>query len=367
MVDFYFALRQQARVKESCPAIGIAITTFRSAEVISACLDSIFASCGATLRVVVVDNASDDDTRDVIRAWAAAKKPAIRFAEAAVGAINRAAADLTLLTSPVNGGFARACNQGMEVLLEDPAMELIWLLNPDCEVMPDTAAQFIAAGRDGGFSLMGGRTIYHGRSDLVQTDGGRVSLRTGVVRSVNQGRATFEVAMPDAGRVDFITGACLVASRAFILQAGLMPEDYFLYYEEVDWAMRRGTLPLRQVPTAIVRHHGGTAIGSGSIGRRASAFSNYFNFRNRMRFIRRYAPNNFGIALAYALAKAAQLVFQGGFSEAHALVAGLLELPPPASVRDRVAQEARGLAFAPFQSYSKSSRSAENGEKILGH
>lgn len=125
-----------------------------------------------------------------------------------------------------------------------------------------------------------------------------------------------------------------------------MTEDYFLYYEEVDWAFRRGDLPLRLVSDVVVYHYGGTTIGSGSTSRRASAFANYFNYRNRIRFLWRFRPVSVPVGLAYALAKAIQLALIGAHDEARAVFAGAFALAPPAAIRDRIAPgPARALAF----------------------
>lgn len=327
--------------------MGVSITAFRSEPYIAGCLTSLFASEGARLRVVVIDNASEDGTLAAVRRWAEDNSARVTFAESEVGGMERASADLTLLRSPVNTGFAAATNRGLEVLLADPALNLFWVLNPDCQALPDTAARFITAAREGPFSLMGGRTVYIARPDLVQTDGGRVSLTTGVVTSINNTVPVARARMPAAGEIDFITGACCVASRQFIEQAGLMPEDYFVYYEEVEWAFRRGALPLRQVPEAVVLHHGGTTIGTGSFNRRPSAFANYFNYRNRMRFMRRFAPLRLPAAFAYALAKGVQLALIGARGEAHAVFAGVLGLAPPGTVRAHIGPAAQAVAFGP--------------------
>jgi len=324
--------------------MGVAVVAFQSADFIGGCLDSLFASVGARLRVVLVDNASTDDTVGAIRRWAQAHGN-LSFAEATVGELTCATADLTLLRSPVNGGFAYATNRALEALHADAALGLFWLVNPDCEVLPDTAAQFLAAAGDGEFGLMGGRVVYLSRPDLVQTDGGRVSRATGVVTSVNLSRTVAEAQMPAASEIDYITGASCVASRRFLDTVGLMREDYFIYYEEVDWALRRGTLALRQVPGAVVLHHGGTTTGAGSFDRRPNPFSNYFNYRNRIRFMRRFAPLAVPMAIAYGLAKAVQLALMGAFAESWSVIAGLLSLPPPTAVRDRLDPAARAHAF----------------------
>jgi len=132
----------------------------------------------------------------------------------------------------------------------------------------------------------------------------------------------------------------MVASRLFIEQAGLMVEDYFLYYEEVDWSFRRGDLPLRLVPDAVVYHHGGTVIGSGSLSRRATPFANYFNYRNRARFARRHMPLTLPLLLAKAVLKAGQLLMMGAGDEARAVLSGSFDLAPPSDVAGRIGDPA---------------------------
>ncbi|MXO75654.1 glycosyltransferase [Altererythrobacter aerius] len=334
-------------LEERAPDIGVAIVGYQSEAIIAACLDSVFKSQGVRVRVVIVDNASDDGTITAVRAWAAAAGGRITFAEGPVGAITRAAADLTLLSAPVNHGFAWATNRALEVLAAEPGLGLFWLLNPDCQARPDAAARFVEAGADGAFGLMRGRVVYHARPDVVQTDGGTVTLATGVCHSANLDRPANAAAVPPASAIDFISGASCVASRRFLETVGLMREDYFIYYEEVDWAFRRGDLPLRQVPNAVVLHHGGTVTGTGSFDRRPSPFSNYFNYRNRIRFLRRFAPRSVPGALAYGMAKAAQLALQGAFAEARAVMTGLLGMAPPAEVRRVITPQAAAIAFAP--------------------
>ena len=331
------------------PPLGVAIVAFHSADVIIPCLDSLFASRGVALRVAVTDNASDDETVALIRDWAArraAADAAFAFAELPADTRDPPAATLTLLRSGHNGGYAFGVNAGLRLLLRDPALALFWVLNPDCVVPPETAARYAECGADGDFALMSCRTLYCEQPARIQTDGGRVDRWTGVCSSVNAGRAPEGTPLPDPATLDFVTGGNLVASRRFTERAGLMTEDYFLYYEEVEWAFRRGDLPLRLAKGAIVHHHVGTAIGSGNASRRATAFANYFNTRNRLRFLRRNRPWAIPFGLAHAVAKAGRLALSGARDEARAVLAGAFDLPPPAAIRDRVAAgKARAMAF----------------------
>ncbi len=320
-----------ARMERTPAELGVAIALYNSQGVIAECLDSLMQAGDASLRIVLVDNCSTDATVQTVRQWAARHAGRISYAEAAVGEIDRAESWLTMLLAPANGGFAYGCNRALELLLADPVIDLFWLLNPDTRTAPHTPAAYLRAGADGAFALMGGRTLYDRPGDVIQTDGGRLSRWTGRCHPVNLGRAHASAKLPDASSLDFISGANCVVSRRFIETAGLMAEDYFLFYEEVDWAMRRGTLPLRVASDALVRHHGGSAIGSARDNRRASPLANYYTYRNRMRFVARHFPFGLPGALMSGLAKSAQLALLGDAAGAWAVMAGTMQLRQPAS------------------------------------
>ena len=326
--------------------MGVAIVTFQSAAIIGDCLSSLAASQSVRLRIVVLDNASSDETLAAIRAWASTQPEGFRFEEADLGAIGVARADLTLLRSPVNGGFAYGTNCCLKLLLADPALDLFWLLNPDARARPEAAQHYVAAGGEGPFALLSGRTLFADDPRIIQTDGGRVSRLTGSCTSVNRGEDVSRAVMPAAGTLDYCTGANMVVSRLFVERSGLLPEDYFLYYEEVEWAMRRGSLALRVVPLAVVDHLGGTSIGTGIVGRRSSPFALYFSFRGRGRFLRRCFPASLPLGIAFGMLKALQLLAADGApAEAWAVLTGTLGLAPPASVRARLDPAAQVLAF----------------------
>lgn len=328
--------------------IAVIICTYCATNVIEACLDSLVATTGAQVHVAVCDNASPDETVAVVAKWAARHGIALGHAvggeQAAVGG------DLpwlTIVQSSSNSGFAGGVNMGLTWFLSRPEIDLFWVLNPDSMVTSDTAAAYIARAADVGiFGLMGGRTLFVEAPGLIQSDGGRVRHWTGgVCLNVNNGANPDVAVLPLADSLDFLSGANLVASRTFLESVGLMKEDYFLYYEEVDWAYRRGVLPLVTCPDAVVRHHGGTAIGSAVMGRPASAFANYFIYRNRMRFVARFAWSKLPVAYAVSLVQIAKMIRRGGWREAASALRGLHHMRPSQAVADRVAPDARTHAF----------------------
>ena len=121
--------------------IGVVITVYSSADVILDCVESLFGQ-DEPVRLVIVDNASPDDSIDRLKAWAAARgsacarsPPPRRPRRLAGGA---ALAPLTVVRAPANLGYAGAVNLGLAVLAPRPEVGLLWVLNPDCVVPPGT-------------------------------------------------------------------------------------------------------------------------------------------------------------------------------------------------------------------------------------
>lgn len=344
------------------PTLGVVIVCFNSGDVILDCLESLLAASGVRLHIVVVDNASTDDSVDRMRRWASepgfySVPPDLPFAlpisgrpialvESAKTCAVPAAPQVLLLHAGVNGGYAGGVNAGLAALAATPGVDRFWILNPDSVVPPGTPRAFaLAGGNDARFSLMGGRVNYLERPDVIQIDGGVIDWRTGVTRNINQGASARSAPHPDPAAIDFISGASMVASRRFYEAAGPMAEDYFLYYEEVDWAMQRGELPLSYCRDAVVFHRAGTSIGSTRPGHVGSPLSIYFKHRNRLRFLKRYRPSAVATAHVFTLAKAVQVLLKGHPREAGLLVAASFGAAPPSDVRDRLSPAAAARAF----------------------
>ena len=214
-------------------------------------------------------------------------------------------------------------------------------------VPPETIPALLAHQRVcGPYSIMGGRIVYHANR-RIHADGGRVWRWSGVCESVNRGADAAATPLPDPAGLDYIIGAHMVVSRAFLEQSGPMVEDYFLYYEEVDWAFRRGPLPLALAPDAIVYHHGGTAIGTAQLDERPTGFANYFNYRNRMRFVRRFHPWRLPTTYLLSLARILKGLPVDDRDRIVGALRGLHGMAPPRFVAERVGPEAAPLAFGP--------------------
>lgn len=338
------------------PVTGVVIVTFNSADVIVDCLETLLSASRGRLRVVVVDNASTDQTVARIRDWAAGRGEQAPAAELPFNAApvakpipvaeDVAASGVTLLQAGQNLGFAGGVNIGLRHLQQDSSVGYFWVLNPDCVTPPETVdglLRYLSEKAPQG--MIGGRVNYLSTPDVIQIDGGTVKWTTGVTGNIHLGASHARTAAPDASDLDFITGASMIVSRSFLDQVGLMREDYFLYYEEVDWAMRRGDLPLHYCADLLVYHHAGTSIGSPTVSRIASPFSLYFKHRGRMMFLRRFNPKALPLGYAYSMALILRTLLQGHRPEARAIFAAIHGRPAPAEVRARLSPAAQEIAF----------------------
>ena len=203
----------------AAPRVAIVIVTYNSARDIDRALRSLTAPPPATPHeILVVDNASTDDTVTRVRAsW-----PGVR-----------------LIASTSNRGFAAANNRG----IRESSSELVLLLNPDTSVPAGAIDRLVAhldARRD--VAIVGPRIVDgEGRAEL--SFGSMIAplteLRQKVLVVGNERGVPPIVSMVDrmtrrTREVDWVSGACLLIRRADLEAAGLLDERFFLYTEDVD-------------------------------------------------------------------------------------------------------------------------------------
>ena len=275
------------------------------------CLESILRST-IPVRVVVVDNASEDGSLDYIEAWARGEQLAVasdaameRFSTPPVAkplhyerlgsASSGGSAALRLIEAGGNLGFAGGNNVGIRHLLLDSHIRFVWLLNNDTVAEPTAAAALLsrltATHRVG---MCGTVVRYYHRPDIVQAlNGSRFSAATGNSRGIGAGSRAGRPFDPAAvaRNTDLVLGASLAVSRSFVEAVGPMEEDYFLYFEEIDWAVRnRGRFRTAFAHAATVYHKEGGSIGSSGQAGQRSNLSEYYLMRSRLKFIRRHHP-----------------------------------------------------------------------------
>jgi GT2 family glycosyltransferase len=230
------------------------------------CLASLRRCVTRDLHPVIVDNGSRDGDVDRL---AAAVGPAV-----------------PILANEVNVGYAAGNNIGIRYALERDA-DYVWILNPDTEVEPDTLQAMMTTMSlrpDAGF--VGSLNVF-GDSDppVVQFAGGCIDWEAGAVtESIDRGKPVSSRPRRDAYEVDYVAGTSMLARRRVFDEIGLLPEHYFLYFEETDFQVTAAKQGWKSVlnPLARVWHY------QGSAAHLPAPYYTYYYIRGRILFARKF-------------------------------------------------------------------------------
>jgi GT2 family glycosyltransferase len=217
----------------------------------------------APIEVIVVDNGSVDDHTP---AWST------EFPEA------------TFIRSELNLGFAGGNNLGIRKATGDH----LFFVNNDTEFTPgllEKLSEVLEKNPQAG--LVSPKIRYFDQPDILQY-AGYTSMNYFTARNKCIGQYEEDKGQYDSftGPTAYAHGAAMMTRREVIEKSGPMPEDYFLYYEEMDWCerIRRAGYEIWIEPRALIYHKESVSVG------RNSPLKEYYMNRNRILFIRRNAP-----------------------------------------------------------------------------
>lgn len=190
------------------------------------CLRSIFSfSREIEQEIIVVDNASGDNSRELI---------------------TTAFPSVVWIQMNYNAGFARANNEG----IRKSRGEIVLLLNSDTIIKENSLQKAYLSLRDSSFVACGVQLLNEDGSPQIS---GNYVMKGGlnhllpipyIGALVKLAGNLFNVKKPnipeakDLVEVDWINGAFLMVKKSAIETAGLMDEDFFLYAEESEWCSR---------------------------------------------------------------------------------------------------------------------------------
>lgn len=143
-----------------------------------------------------------------------------------------------VITTPINLGFAGGMNLGLKRALESDA-EFFWLLSKDLTVEPDCLnhlhslwPRLLKPGMLGSLTdLNATEQIYFCQAKIDRHGRTRHKGEDSLISELPELKAEF-------GETDYVNGSCIFTHRSVIEKIGLIPEDYFLYFEDSDWGLR---------------------------------------------------------------------------------------------------------------------------------
>lgn len=242
----------------SFPLVTIITINYNSFDATMEFLDSVHNISYSNYEVYVVDNASENFDRELIEK---------RFPK------------VKIIESKINLGFAG----GNNLAVRDSESEYIAFLNNDTVVTKNFLEPLIAKLQsDELIGMVSPKIVYEGTNKIQYA--GSTSINPYTSRGKRLGYNEEDIGQYDKiEETGAIHGSALVFPRSLIDKIGLMPEFYFLYYEEVDWSKqaRKKRLKLFFVGTSKVYHKSSLSVGTDN------PLKTYYMTRNRMIYARR--------------------------------------------------------------------------------
>ncbi len=289
--------------QETLPQVSVIIPNWNGAHHLPVCLESLQQQSYPNIEVIVVDNASEDESLAILQRY-----PEVR-----------------VLPQATNLGFTGACNAGLRAA----SGEILILLNNDTETHPDWVSTVVKAFADHPEAgIVASKMLLFDRRDTLHTAGDYITPD-----GMAHNRGVWHKDAGQFNRTVYVFSACggSAAYRATMLdEIGLLDEDFFFSFEDVDLAWRAQLAGWRClfVPHAIV-YHKLKASGGGTT-------ASYYDGRNRIYTLVKNYPADLWrdhwkevLSAQWGLVKTAAKAWRGPAARAtlRGVAAGVLGIP----------------------------------------
>lgn len=283
------------------------------------CLESLLKLGYPSFQILVVDNSDTIECFNGLVDWAEGKTTEIKtnyerlvypisvkpvtYSAVSEDAFLSAAyhEKIVFIKADKNKGFAAGNNIALRHILKfGEADSFTWLLNNDTVAEKESLsalAEFADRKENVKTGIIGSRLVYYYKPTMIQAIGGKfnetflISMHEGEGLPADTPKSSF-------GPIDYVVGASMFIRQEFLMDVGPLSEDYFLYYEELDWTYRAREKgwAIDWCPDAVVYHKEGASIGS-SYREKKSLFSEMEVFRSRKIFTKKF----YGLSIRFYL------------------------------------------------------------------
>lgn len=199
----------------------------------------------------------------------------------------------TVIQTGENRGYGPGNNIGIEFSLRDSKAQGVWILNNDVVVHPDSLSNLYAyhlKHRDIG--IIGSKLLFFTKPDYLQAVGGKFNKYLAVSKHVGEHERDYGQYDNEqiTFAIDYPVGAALFVTKEFVSSVGLLSEDYFLYFEEIDWVTRGTRLgwDFAYCWQSRVFHKEGGSTGANANPRLKSYLSDKHSLINRVVFTKKF-------------------------------------------------------------------------------
>lgn len=274
----------------SLPLVSIITVNFHQTEVTCDLLSSLQKISYQNTEIWVVDNHSNGTLKE---------KVSLLFPS------------VNVIECKENLGFAG----GNNLAITQAKGEFLMFLNNDTEVLPNFLEPLVETMQaDAKIGICSSKLHYYHSPNTIQYAGSS-DLHPYKIQSFSEGYGEKDFGQYSKTKQTYLAhGAAMMVRAEVIKKVGLMPEEFFLYYEEIDWCLqiRKAGYLIYFVPHSLVLHKESISVG------KQSATQIYYKTRNRILLARRWRSGFSKIlSLSYlgmvAVRDLAKLLFQRKF------------------------------------------------------
>ena len=254
--------------KKVDPSVSMIILNYNGLNYTVKCLESLLRIDYNNYRLIVVDNASDKNEAEEIERL---------FKQ-----------EITVIRNDRNYGYSEGNNTGIKFALERFDPKYVLIFNNDQVAHPDFLKELVAVAELApSIGIAGPRTYYMDYPDILWGEGGRIYWYVGWNGLRRQGKK-YKPKRYRYAEVDFVAGSCMLIKTEVIRKIGVLPTEYFLQWEDVDYctAAKRAGFNIVYVPSAIVWHK--VSASMNVIVREKKIEATFRGYRNRVMFFTKY-------------------------------------------------------------------------------
>jgi GT2 family glycosyltransferase len=212
------------------PLVYIIILSYNGSRWLPTCFESLLATEYPNFKIILVDNASSDNTIESVR---------------------RQFPNVDIIVNTCNLGFSEGNNVGISRAIAAGA-DYVVLLNQDTRVEPNWLSELISVGEsEPQVGILGSVQLGYDSDDFNSWT--TSAMRENLDELKNPARARRWIP------VEWVEGSCFAIKRETLEKIGLLDPIYFAFYEEIDFCRRAAYhgLLVALVPRSRIHHFRG--------------------------------------------------------------------------------------------------------------
>ncbi len=269
--------------------VFIIILNYNNASDTIECLESLKKTKNNNFTVIIVDNASIDNSVNLIINYLCSENNDYLYIDMKQTNINlpivQVLPKFVFIRSDHNGGYGYGNNLGIKFALRNGA-DYIMILNNDTVVSFDFLALLIEMCESNKeIGIASGKIYFYGRPDVIWFNGGAFYEWTGKIEHFNFNEK--DMGQSPKKEITFISGCMWLVPREVFEKVGLINEEYFMYVEDLEFCyrVRKAGYKLAVNPNSKIWHK-----VDGAEKGYLSLFSVFWTYRNMIYFIIKNYP-----------------------------------------------------------------------------